>query len=495
MKKQIAVFLSMILLGTISACGSTESTGNQSENTENMGSETNSVKEESSETVKKDGHALVAYFTYSENIGDTSGMELDAISSASLNEKTNNTQDNLQVMAQEIKEKKGADIFHILVEEPYDMDYSTMLPTAIEQMQKEEKPALQESIENFDEYDVIYVGTPVWNSELPPAMQTFFEEYDFSGKTIVPFGIHLGSRFGRMIEQMKELEPQAEVLEGYTVSADTENDEVKSEFDNWLDELTLNKNEYSVFEKSCQNNGQEIYGVVYQPETEEKVPLVIFAHELGASHTSGIPYAEKLASQGVAVYTFDFRGGSANSRSEGRTTEMSVMTEADDIRAVTDEAKEWDFVDSDQIVIIGASQGGAATAVYAAENSNDIKGIILLYPAFVIYDDIHQQFRSLDEVPEKFNYQGWIRVGKNYISDAWDYNFYDEMKKFDKPVLILHGNRDGIVDLSYSRQAVKDYPNTELHVLNGAGHGFYGSSFDEALTFINVYLENMDIMK
>ena len=255
------------------------------------------------------------------------------------------------------------------------------------------------------------------------------------------------------------------------------------------------ENGYTFFEKSCKNNGQEIYGVVYQPDTEEKVPLVIFAHELGASHTSGIPYAEELASRGAAVYTFDFRGGSASSRSEGRTTEMSVMTEADDIRAVIDEAKGWDFVNSDQIVIIGASQGGAAAAAYAAENGSDIKGMILLYPAFVIYDDIHQQFHSLNEVPEKFNYQGWIRVGKNYISDAWDYNFYDDMKKFDKPVLILHGDRDGIVDLSYSRQAVKCYPNAELQVLNGAGHGFYGSSFDEAVTFIDAYLEKMNIIK
>ena len=259
--------------------------------------------------------------------------------------------------------------------------------------------------------------------------------------------------------------------------------------------ISEDKNRYSVFEKSCKNNGQEIYGVVYQPEIEEKVPLVIFAHELGASYTSGIPYAEALASQGVAAYTFDFRGGSANSRSEGRTTEMSVMTEADDIRAVIDEAKEWNFVDQDKIVIIGASQGGAATAVYAAENNNDLKGIILLYPAFVIYDDIHQQFQSLDEVPEKFNYQGWIRVGKNYISDAWDYNFYDDMEKFDKPVLILHGDRDGIVDLSYSQEASECYQDAELHVMNGAGHGFYESSFDEAITLINAYLEKMNIIE
>ena len=248
MKKQITILLSLVLMGAMAACGRTEADENQSQKTENVGSEDNavadatigSVETEKVETAGGEGKSLVAYFTYSENIGDTSGMEPDAISSASINKKTNNTQDNLQVMAQEIKEKKGAEVFHILVTEPYDMDYSTMLQTAIEQMQNEEKPTLQESIENFEEYDVIYIGTPIWNSELPPAMQTFFDEYDFTGKTIVPFGIHLGSRFGRMIDQMKELEPQAEIVEGYTVNADTENDKVRSEFDSWLDEFTLN---------------------------------------------------------------------------------------------------------------------------------------------------------------------------------------------------------------------------------------------------------------
>lgn len=166
-------------------------------------------------------------------------MELDAVASASLNDKTDNTEGNLQIMAQVIEEKTDADIFRILMTEPYDMDYSTMLPVAVEQMNNGELPALQENISNLEEYDVIYIGTPVWNAELPPAMQTLFAEHDFSGKTIVPFGIHLGSRFGRIIDQIRELEPEAEVADGFTISASTSNDEVRSEFEEWLDGLSL----------------------------------------------------------------------------------------------------------------------------------------------------------------------------------------------------------------------------------------------------------------
>lgn len=258
-----------------------------------------------------------------------------------------------------------------------------------------------------------------------------------------------------------------------------------------------NKNmyEYDAVEIWCENEEQRIYGICYEPETDEKVPLVIFAHELCSTHASGIDYAMELASRGVAAYTLDFRGGSSHNRSDGKTTEMSVMTEADDLRAVVVAAKQWDFVDSDKIVVIGASQGGAAASMYAAENEGEIAGLVLLYPAFVISDEIHGQFASFDEVPDEFSFLGWIRVGRNYVSDIWDYDFYEEMEKYDKPVLILHGNRDYTVGMSYAKQAEQSFPDAELCVLKGAGHGFYGKSFEEAMEHIFLYLQEIGVLE
>lgn len=250
---------------------------------------------------------------------------------------------------------------------------------------------------------------------------------------------------------------------------------------------------YDAVEVWCENEDQRIYGICYEPETDEKVPLVIFAHELCSTHASGTDYAMELASRGIAVYTFDFRGGSSHNRSDGKTTEMSVMTEADDLRAVVAAAKQWDFVDREKIVIIGASQGGAAASMYAAENAEEIAGLVLLYPAFVISDEIHSQFTSLDEVSDGFSFLGWIRVGRNYVSDIWDYDFYGEMEKYDKPVLILHGNRDYTVDVSYAEQAEQSFPDADLCVLKGAEHGFYGKSFEEALEHIFLYLHEIGI--
>lgn len=249
MKKYVALLLALVMIGTLTACGSNGTT-NQTAGTDTSAETeqatddtaenvTDSSDTESENTAAAGGKALVAYFAYSENMGDTSGMEVDAIASASLNRSTSNTEGNLQVMAQVIEEETGADVFHILMEEPYDPDYSTMLPVAIDQMENEDWPALQEKIENLADYDVIYLGTPVWNAVLPPAMQTFFAENDLSGKTIIPFGIHLGSGFGRMLDEMEELAPGATVVEGFTISASTANDEVESEFRAWLAEQSF----------------------------------------------------------------------------------------------------------------------------------------------------------------------------------------------------------------------------------------------------------------
>lgn len=183
--------------------------------------------------------ALVAYFAYSENIGDTSGMSVDAVTSASLNEKTKNTQGNLQLMAKEIQKKKGADIHKILVKDTYNPNYSTMVERAEREEEENSRPALKSKVKNLKQYDVVYLGMSVWFGSLPRPLVTFLDENDLSEKTIVPFGIHLGSGFGSNISQIKKKYPDANVVKGFTISADTANATVKKKIDKWLDKLTV----------------------------------------------------------------------------------------------------------------------------------------------------------------------------------------------------------------------------------------------------------------
>lgn len=235
----------------------------------------------------------------------------------------------------------------------------------------------------------------------------------------------------------------------------------------------------------------DIYGVLYKPKTDKKVPLIIFSHELGSTHSSGDDYAEYLSKLGFAFYEFDFRNGSYSSKSGNDMSKMSVMTEVNDLLDVFNEAKTWDFIDTNKIIIMGGSQGGAVTALTAPKIEDEISGVIIMYPALLIHDDVHSRFNSLDEVPETFTYRGWFTAGKLYVKDAWDLDTYKEISKYDKKVLILHGTSDSIVPYSYSEEADKSYKNSELHLIRGAGHGFYGNSFDEAIIHIVNYLNEI----
>ena len=274
------------------------------------------------------------------------------------------------------------------------------------------------------------------------------------------------------------------------IEADTgvlEQDDSRNEYTSWED---MPVNEYGEETITVDYNGQTIWGVAFIPELDrEKYPLVICSHGLGGSYTSCMEYAELLASHGLATYCFDFRGG-GGTRSDGKTTEMSLITEAADIQTIIAAAKQWDFVDPDMIILLGESQGGAASAIAAARSIDDVNGLILCYPALLVHDAVHEQFDSLDEVPDTF-YFNWINAGRPYAADVWDYDIYSEIGNYAKPVLLMHGDRDGIVPISYAEHAAEVYPDVDYYVISGGGHGFYGNALEDAFSHIFEYLQKI----
>ncbi len=249
---------------------------------------------------------------------------------------------------------------------------------------------------------------------------------------------------------------------------------------------------YEVKEIPIDKNDKHIYGKAYILKGKKR-PLVILAHGLASSHKEGILYAEKLVDNGYNVYLFDFCGGGPKSKSSGKTTEMSIMTEVNDLEIVINQAKTWDFVDTNNIFIIGSSQGGIVAAIVASRCMKDIKGLILKYPAFAIPDQVHEQFESLESLPEVADIFNWLTVGRIYAEDIWDYDVYEEIKKYNKPTLILHGDKDILAPISYSKKANELYPNSEFYTIKGAGHGFTGEAFDKSVKYILDYLKkNID---
>ena len=229
-----------------------------------------------------------------------------------------------------------------------------------------------------------------------------------------------------------------------------------------------------ITELHCKSQNIDIYGLMYTPKGKEgKLPVVVLSHSSSLTHEAMVPYAEYLVKKGYAAYCFDFCGACDESRSTGRTTEqMTVFTEVDDLGIVLDQIRTLDYIDPDNVFVLGSSQGGLVTALVAENRPSDIKGMILFYPAF-----------NLPELVAKFTSDdggilGGIGSGGNMgMSDAFvntikDFDVYANIGKYAGDIIILHGTKDFLVDIKYSEQAVEKYPSAILYPIEGASHGF-----------------------
>jgi len=146
---------------------------------------------------------------------------------------------NTQYMAQVIQETTGGDIFRIEPVTPYPTDHSTLVSLASQEQSGNARPAIRGQVSNMDEYDVIFVGYPIWWSDMPMILYTFFEQYDLSGKTIVPFSTHGGSSFAGTSATIQSLEPNARMLDGLTISRNNIQD-ARQQIVDWVNGLGLN---------------------------------------------------------------------------------------------------------------------------------------------------------------------------------------------------------------------------------------------------------------
>ena len=227
---------------------------------------------------------------------------------------------------------------------------------------------------------------------------------------------------------------------------------------------------YTVKEYDFDSNGKDIYARAFVPDASGRVPLVIFSHGLGANARHEEEVQKTLAKAGIAVFSLEFAGGSSSSSpmSEGLTTEMSVLTEVQNLKDAIRIASGMEYADPQKIYLMGSSQGGLVTALTAEELTN-IQGLFLFYPAFSLPDDIRSSFPKLDEVPETFNLLG-TKIGKKYIADIYDMDAYANLDKLGIPVHIYHGKDDNIVPITASKKALKTLPNARLTTLEDTGH-------------------------
>ncbi len=225
-KKLTALILGLLLALTLTACGTTteptlqaqtaETTPKSVVETEAPAEEAEPVEQEIETaveeiTAEEEGERiLVVYFSSANTTGPdvVSGAtpRMDDIGSTVL-------------LAQYVHDRVGGDLAPITVTEDYPEDYNSTADQALEEQNADARPGFTLAVDP-EEYDVIFIGYPIWWYRLPMILNTFFDTYDLSGKTIVPFNTHAGSRDGGTYQQIEELEPGATVLGGLAIAGE-----------------------------------------------------------------------------------------------------------------------------------------------------------------------------------------------------------------------------------------------------------------------------------
>lgn len=160
------------------------------------------------------GKTLVVYF--STPVQKRSG-QVDGISSASRTAEGSTYKGNTEYIAEVIRKETKADLFEIVPKQAYSNVYEEVRDLAEQEQEEDARPAIKNEIKNFSQYDTIYVGYPIWWSDMPQILYTFFDTYDFGGKNIIPFCTHAGSGLSGTVARIKNLEPQATVYQGLAI--------------------------------------------------------------------------------------------------------------------------------------------------------------------------------------------------------------------------------------------------------------------------------------
>lgn len=225
MKKIISIILATVLLFSLAAC----SQKTENENTTAVSqTDTDNIPESSENTQNStDKKILVIYFS------SANTTDVDVVSSATPKA---GGEGATGYIANYIHSKVGGDIEKLTPVKDYDTSYNGALDEAKAERDSDDRPEFKELSVNPEDYDVIFIGYPMWWYTRPMIVYSFFDKYDFSGKTIIPFNTHEGSGDGGTYDEIKKDEPNATVLDGLAVRG-TNAEKSDKEIDGWLSGL------------------------------------------------------------------------------------------------------------------------------------------------------------------------------------------------------------------------------------------------------------------
>ena len=249
MKKFTALLVTLFMIGTLTACGEnnesavTDSTvvaSSVSEETsvsENAEVESEKMTEVSEQTRETEENKTVEVQTENEAISTT---EAETEAGKKVLVAYFSATHTTEGVAKNIAEGLGADLYEIVPVDPYtdaDLNYNdNNSRSTLEMNDPSSRPAISGSVEDMDQYDIIFLGYPIWWGEAPRIVSTFVESYDFSGKTIIPFCTSGGSGIGSSASNLEQLVSGATWLEGRRLNGGDSKDTIME----WVNSLGLN---------------------------------------------------------------------------------------------------------------------------------------------------------------------------------------------------------------------------------------------------------------
>lgn len=400
MKKKAALLISTILVFCLAACGADNNGGSQN-NAENIPEESTEevLGQSGTETAEylagakidtTDSNILIAYFSVQEDV-DITGA--DAVAGASVVVRDGEKLGNTEYVAGLIQQTIGGDLFRIETIKPYPLDHEPLVDQAAKEQEDDFRPELAAQVENFEQYEYVFLGFPNWWGDMPMAVYSFLEEYDFGAKMIIPFITHGGSRTSRTVETISQIQPGALMMGNELVLSRGDVAESEETVVDWVKNLGINTkaalpqegngntvmsaaadahnsqtlylweegNAPAVTEYTV-NNGRYADDPDYRPYlvtfpvpdgTEVKGAVLICAggaFQFRSDEMEGTPVAEELASRGYQSFVVNYR-------LQPYTQEEGALDLARAVRFVRRNAEVYG-IDENNIAVMGFSAGG-----------------------------------------------------------------------------------------------------------------------------------------
>lgn len=234
-----------------------------------------------------------------------------------------------------------------------------------------------------------------------------------------------------------------------------------------------NKKKFSV-----KRDGFELSGVIYLPEGDGPFPVVFFAGGLGADYRYLADIAKEQSNNGVAAVLFNFAGVS-------HIDELTVIKEAEDLKAVIGGVRTLSYIDGSKVFLWGHSLGGLVASYVGCKFPDEIKGMVLVEPAYAMKDQIKKDYPDLSAVPASV-------YSKGFIDDLYSFDIYDYMTAFKGNVVIFLGTTSGAagtISPEHFERAAKLYPSAEIVRIQGANHNFQPKGWDELIKGTTEFLK------